>query len=186
MSARAAGADEVRIRAATVEDAATLAGHRAAMFRDMGTVRDQGTFDALVEATADYLARAMPAGEYHGWCAEPADAPGHVIAGAGVQVRPIVPRPGPAGGVHTAPQALVLNVYTEPGWRRRGVAERLMRAVLAWAEARGVSGVVLHASADGRALYERLGFGPTNEMRLGGAPLGLNPGARGAGPVQHT
>jgi len=26
--------------------------------------------------------------------------------------------------------------------------------------------VVLHASQDGRALYERLGFSPTNEMRL--------------------
>jgi GNAT superfamily N-acetyltransferase len=151
------------------------------MFHDMGVACDEATVGALTEATAAYLARAMPAGEYHGWCAEPEDEPGHVVGGAGVQLRPIVPRPGPGGVVATAPQALVLNVYTEPGWRRRGVAGRLVRAVLAWAEARGVSGVVLHASADGRALYERLGFGPTNEMRFGGAPVGLNPGARGRG-----
>jgi predicted N-acetyltransferase YhbS len=40
-----------------------------------------------------------------------------------------------------------------------------VRAAVAWAAERGASGVVLHASADGRALYERLGFEATNEMR---------------------
>jgi hypothetical protein len=32
--------------------------------------------------------------------------------------------------------------------------------------ARGVGRIVLHASAEGRRLYERLGFVQTNEMRL--------------------
>ena len=31
---------------------------------------------------------------------------------------------------------------------------------------------VLHASAEGRALYERLGFVATNEMRFSGSLLG--------------
>jgi predicted GNAT family acetyltransferase len=66
--------------------------------------------------------------------------------------------------VRGAEQAVLLNVYTQPAWRRRGIAERLVREVLAWAAARGVSSVVLHASAAGRRLYERLGFAATNEM----------------------
>jgi ribosomal protein S18 acetylase RimI-like enzyme len=65
------------------------------------------------------------------------------------------------------PEAIILNVYVERDWRRRGVAEALMRAVLEALAARGISRVVLHASDDGRRLYERLGFVPTNEMRLG-------------------
>jgi ribosomal protein S18 acetylase RimI-like enzyme len=64
------------------------------------------------------------------------------------------------------PEAIVLNVYVEPAWRLRGVAEALMRAVLDALTERGIGHVVLHASDDGRRLYERLGFVPTNEMRL--------------------
>jgi ribosomal protein S18 acetylase RimI-like enzyme len=60
----------------------------------------------------------------------------------------------------------VLNVYVEPPWRRRGVAERLMRVLLTALAERGIRRIVLHASADGRRLYERLGFKPTNEMQL--------------------
>jgi len=41
-----------------------------------------------------------------------------------------------------------------------------MRALLHELAARSVRRIVLHASDDGRRLYERLGFVPTNEMRL--------------------
>ena len=62
---------------------------------------------------------------------------------------------------------IVLNVYVERAWRRRGVADALMRAVLDGLAGRGIRRIVLHASDDGRRLYERLGFVATNEMRLG-------------------
>ena len=64
----------------------------------------------------------------------------------------------------------MLNVYVEPGCRRRGVAEALMRAILGALAARGIRRVVLHASDEGRRLYERLGFLATNEMRLAPRP----------------
>jgi len=65
-------------------------------------------------------------------------------------------------------QGVVLNVYTEPTWRRRGLAALLMQHVLEWAEANKVKTLVLHASGDARPLYEKLGFVPTNEMRYTG------------------
>jgi hypothetical protein len=34
------------------------------------------------------------------------------------------------------------------------------------ADKESISRIVLHASNDGRRLYQRLGFVPTNEMRL--------------------
>ena len=84
-----------------------------------------------------------------------------------MQLRPILPRPGTDGDdLELGPEAIVLNVYVEPAWRRRGVAEALMRAVLNALAVRGIRRIVLHASDDGRRLYERLGFVPTNEMRL--------------------
>ena len=63
------------------------------------------------------------------------------------------------------PEGYVLNVFTESQCRRQGVAESLMRALIAWATTRGVHRISLHASAEGRPLYEKLGFVPANEMR---------------------
>ena len=154
------------IRRAVESDIHDLARHRAAMFRDMGKLGlDLET--PLREATAEYLRGALPRGEYLAWVAE--DAAAATIGGAGVQLRPMLPRPPDEhdrDDLVLGPEAIVLNVYVEPVWRRRGVAEALMRALLDELAARGIRRIVLHASADGRRLYERLGFAPTNEMRL--------------------
>jgi ribosomal protein S18 acetylase RimI-like enzyme len=136
------------------------------MFRDMGQLAShQG--EPLAQATAAYLRDALPRGEYLAWVAEDKATPPVTIGGAGVQLRPILPRPRPgADDLELGPEAIVLNVYVEPAWRRRGVGEALMRAVLDALAARGIRRIVLHASDNGRRLYERLGFVPTNEMRL--------------------
>ena len=132
----------------------------------MGTLgRDQE--EPLRQATAEYLRGALPRGEYFAWVAETDTPPPTIIGGAGVQVRPILPRPRPdAGGLELGPEAIVLNVYVEPEWRRHGVAAALMRALLDALAARDIRRVVLHASDEGRPLYERLGFVATSEMRL--------------------
>lgn len=61
---------------------------------------------------------------------------------------------------------MILNVYTEPRFRKRGIARQLVRAVLAWIEDQGFHSASLHASDEGRHLYEQLGFAGTSEMRL--------------------
>lgn len=156
------------VRQAEATDIPHLARHRAAMFRDMGQLAPP-LEDTLERATASYLGEALPQGEYLAWVAVQDGTPANVIGGAGVQLRPILPRPRPgAGDLELGPEAIVLNVYVEPAWRRRGIAEALMRTLMTALAARGIRRVVLHASADGRRLYERIGFVPTNEMRLEG------------------
>ena len=157
-----------RIRTADAADIPALARHRAAMFRDMGQLAAHLN-DSLERATASFLEVAMSRGEYLAWVAEDGAAPPAIVGGAGVQLRPILPRPRPSTEeLELGPEAIVLNVYVESAWRRRGVAEALMRAVLDALTIRGIRRVVLHASPDGRRLYERLGFVITNEMRLSG------------------
>jgi hypothetical protein len=41
-----------------------------------------------------------------------------------------------------------------------------MLTILDWIKKRGLRSVNLHASDEGRPLYEKLGFSATNEMRL--------------------
>jgi GNAT superfamily N-acetyltransferase len=159
------------VRRATVADADIIARHRAEMFSAMGLL-PRPLYDEMVAATRQYLAEAMPAEKYMGWLGTPVGAPGEIVGGAGLLRRRVPPHPlnGPEEiALAVGRQGVILNVYTEPAWRRRGVAELLMRHILAWAAEAGLDTLVLHASAEARPLYERLGFVPTNEMRYAGA-----------------
>ena len=60
----------------------------------------------------------------------------------------------------------VHSVYTEPAYRQRGLARRILNAMLDYCRENGWPRISLHASEMGRGLYEQLGFKPTNEMRL--------------------
>ncbi|MBX7187663.1 MAG: GNAT family N-acetyltransferase [Vicinamibacteria bacterium] len=147
------------LRLAEASEARLLARHRASMFRDMGEA-DGAAASIIDNSSQDRLAALIQAREYYGFLAE---YEGEVIAGGGVWLRPLLPRPGALQG---AVEAYVLNVYTEPKHRRNGVARAIMEAILDWCRERRVARVVLHASKEGRSLYEALGFEPSNEMRI--------------------
>lgn len=155
---------EVRVRAATLADVATLGHHRAEMFRDMGQLTEHNE-RALARASECFFREAMASGEYIAWLAVTPAAPERVVAGVGLWLRPMLPRPTPTGIIQGR-EALIANVYTEPDWRRRGIATLLMHHVLDYTREHHVQRVLLHASDDGRPLYETLGFEPTNEMKL--------------------
>jgi uncharacterized protein (DUF1330 family) len=94
----------------------------------------------------------------------------------------------PLGVTCGSPGGLAAGVRVR-SWRRRGVAALLMQHVLAWARHGRLDRLVLHASAEGRRLYEGLGFVATNEMRFagdlrgGGAKVGAE-SAVGSAPSQ--
>ncbi len=146
-------------RLAAANEADIIARHRALMFRDMGEVDDQSA-SVIENASEDHIAALIEAREYLGFLAE---HEGKVIGGCGAWLRPVLPRPGTLQG---AKEAYVLNVYVEPEHRRKGVARAIMRAILEWSHEQRLARVVLHASKEGRGLYESLGFDSTNEMRL--------------------
>ena len=154
------------LRPALPADASTIAVHRATMFVEMGWLA--GPARARLEAASEpYLRDAIASGEYVGWLAHAMGEPAHVVGGAGLQRRPLLPRPSEDGSdIIQGLEGLIMNVYIEPTWRRHGIAEAMMREILAWAPAHGIVRVSLHASDAGRPLYQRLGFLATNEMRF--------------------
>jgi GNAT superfamily N-acetyltransferase len=152
-------ASDFTIREAARSEVAIVLHHRWAMFRDMG----QGTADELarmVNNAEPVLARALDDGSYRHWLA--VDASGRVVGGGGVLLCPWPANPKDA----CTERAMILNVYTEPEFRRQGVARRIVETILRWIRARGLRSANLHASDEGRVLYEKLGFVATNEMRL--------------------
>jgi GNAT superfamily N-acetyltransferase len=157
---------EIRIREAGVDDVPHLVHHRRAMFEDM----KQGTaaeLDRADERAHEYFVAALRAGTYKGWLAEDVNdvddaAKPRVVAGGGLV---IVPWAGYPGEKHAA-RVWIVNMYTEPRARRRGLAKKFVSIMTEWCRAEGFSSVSLHASDAGRLVYEGLGFQPSNEMKL--------------------
>jgi GNAT superfamily N-acetyltransferase len=159
---------EYRIRPATLADLDTLAWQRRAMFEATGLLAAPAGA-ALEDAERRYLRRAMPAGTFVAWLVE---CGGAIVAGGGLQLRTLQPRPGFVAG---EPEGLIVSMWTDPAHRRRGLASQVLDAIVAWSRRHGVRRLTLHASEAGRPLYERYGFRATNEMRLELPPLPADP-----------
>jgi GNAT superfamily N-acetyltransferase len=150
--------DGFALRRASASDLDVLVAHRRAMFRDMG-YSDDYALDAMAEKFQVWLQERMDDGLYLAWLVSAPD--GTIAAGAGLWLMDWPPHMV-GHGIH---RGNILNVYTEAPFRRQGLARALMEAALAWCRENGVDTVILHASAEGKALYESIGFTPTNEMR---------------------
>jgi GNAT superfamily N-acetyltransferase len=159
--------DIFRIRRATVQDADIIAWHRARMFQDMGDVSDDG-FEILRSKARLRLKERLESGDYIGWLATPGDKQETVVGGAGIQSQPILPRPRDASIIGESRQGTIVNVFTELQWRRRGIAGRLVKEIIAWSKNEGLDRLLLHASDDRRSVYEQLGFIAGNEMHFAG------------------
>ncbi len=146
------------VRRATAGDMETLVAHRRAMFVDMG-YRDETLLDAMAAKCHAWLRTRMNSGEYLAWLAI---APrGSIVAGAGLWLMDWIPHM-----IGRSPRGNILNVYTVPEFRRRGLARELVNCAMQWCRSNGVDVIVLHASSEARRLYESIGFVATNEMRI--------------------
>jgi len=156
-----------RIRLATPADADAIAWHRARMFQDMGEV-PRNLFDEFRAKSRDRLGDLLTRGQYIGWLATPESAADKIVGGAGVHLQRVLPHPLNQSALAEGRHGIIVNVFTEPEWRKRGIAALLLERVIDWARRERLDRLLLHASDEGRALYERLGFVATNEMRFAG------------------
>lgn len=150
---------QVKIRAAVPEDVSTLVRHRRMMWCDMGR-RDENALDLMEQAAREYFPSAVRDGSYRGFLA--IEESGEVVGGGGIVISAW---PGSLGQ-REPKRAMILNMFVEREYRRRGIARELMETMIAWCKQNGFLRVGLHASDEGRPLYESLGFKATNEMQL--------------------
>lgn len=156
--------EQLAIRPAEPSDVGIIAEHRAAMFRDMGQLPSNAEYARLREVSEAWLTGLFINNQYVGWLVEDNL---RIVAGGGILIREQLPVPG---CYKIGPCAHIINVYTSPAYRRRGLARRLLILMLQWCAMQKMDQVTLSASDEGRSLYEALGFQPTSDMRL--VPVG--------------
>lgn len=67
----------------------------------------------------------------------------------------------------TGRKAYIMNMYTKPEYRRKGIAIKTLDLLVQDAKKRGITAISLEATAMGRPLYEKYGFIAMNdEMEL--------------------
>jgi ribosomal protein S18 acetylase RimI-like enzyme len=148
----------MHLRPLTSADLDLVCRHREEMFRESG--RPPERIAAMSGPFRNWLVPRLADGRYFGWVIEDGDAP---VAGLGMMEIDWPPHPFHPDDDR---RGYILNVYVEPHVRRRGLARRLMEQACAEGKRRGLAYLILHATADGRPLYDQLGWTPTAEMAL--------------------
>ena len=139
------------VREALAADIPALVRLRMALFGELGELDDPQASDALWQATQSYFSAAQADGSARSWLVE-VDGEAVACGTLALFVRP--PYPGNLAGR----EAYLLNMYTLPAYRKQGMASALLDAMVVHACAERLGKVWLHASDEGRPLYERIGF----------------------------
>jgi len=152
---------QVSYRKATLADLDELVRLRIEFLREVQPAEThQYSEEQLRGSLRDYLSRAMQADEFVAWLAI-YDA--EIVATSGLCFFQITP----GFTLIDGKIAYILNIYTLRQWRGKGVGKTVFNYILQEAINRGYKRISLHASDDGRPVYEKFGFRLTSdEMEL--------------------
>lgn len=153
---------ELTYRQATIEDLDLLVKTRVEVLRAANGLDDAVDLSKVEEQSRDYYRKALADGSHVAYLV----FDGEELAGAGgvsfYRLLPTCHNP-------TGENGYIMNMYTRPAYRRRGVAYKTLELLVAAARARGVARITLEATKMGRPLYEKYGFvGLGDEMELPG------------------
>lgn len=138
------------VRSATSSDADEIVRLASVMFTDAGMDASDATWrNAAFEGLHRRLGRDLRV-----FVVEHPDRPGTLISQTAGIISERLPDPSNIGGQ----AGYVLWTVTDREWRSRGLASKVMVALLDWFDSEKVPGVELHTTAEGRPLYTSLGF----------------------------
>ncbi len=150
----------LRYRRATIDDIDILTETRMEVLRAANLLSDQEDMSEVKEQSYHYYKKALREGTHIAYLIFDGDC----FAGAGgisfYQVMPTYHNP-------SGNKAYIMNMYTAPPYRRRGIAYQTLDMLVRDAKERGITVISLEATDMGRPLYEKYGFvGMKDEMEL--------------------
>lgn len=151
-------------RRATIDDVSALVDYRVRFLNELFNHPEDDETAVVRKSLLEYFIKAIPSKDFIAWVAE---YDGKIIGTGGMVVweKPAIYR-----GVESGRLGYVLNFYTVPEARRKGVGTRLLNEVIKEAKSLGLKYLHLHASKDGINMFRKAGFTehwqPELEMRL--------------------
>lgn len=142
---------EPRFHKATLEDLDLLVRTRVQVLLAANRLPEDTDLSTIAQPSRDYYTAALADGSHAAWLVFDGDT---WIGAGGVSFYQVMPTyHNPSGW-----KAYLMNIYTHPDYRRRGLGRRMVELLVAKAKERSISAISLDATAMGMPLYESMGF----------------------------
>lgn len=151
---------EARYKKATIEDLALLVDMRIKVLRAANMLSEETDMSEVRRCSYRYYKEALCNGSHTAYLVFDGN---NVIGTGGASFFQVMPTyHNPSGR-----KAYIMNMYTDPVYRRRGVAYKTLDLLVRDIRKCGVSAISLEATEMGKPLYEKYGFVKMqNEMEL--------------------
>ena len=148
------------MREATLDDLTILVRHRRVMFVEATGAKGDKELATMDEGYRRHIQKSLPMNIFKAWIIE--NREGKIAASGGITVYEQPPRPQD----ETLRYVYVHSIYTEPEYRRLGLARKLLTTIVDYCRDQNFKTLTLHAVEASKSLYESFGFKPTTEMRM--------------------
>ena len=151
---------ELTYKRATIEDIDVLTETRIIVLRAANRLPDTAGMGEVKEQSYRYYQSALRDGSHVAYLVFDRS---RFVGVGGVSFFRVMPAyHNPSGN-----KAYIMNMYTDPAYRRRGVAYQTLDLLVRAARDKGINFITLEATDMGRPLYEKYGFLNMNdEMKL--------------------
>ncbi len=142
---------KIQIREIGLSEVELLTNYRMAYLTEMQGERSEEFRIQLHEELTKYFSQALAEDRFFAFLAEQESEP----LSFGAMVLKKIP-----GDFNQSSylEGDILNMYTVPFARRKGISALILERLIAEAGRRGVSKICLHTSKDGEKLYRKFGF----------------------------
>ncbi len=138
-------------RKAELCDLELLVKSRVMVLRAANKLSDDADMSKVESQSREYYKRALADGSHTAYLVFDGQ---RLVGTGGMSYYSVMP----TCDVPSGKKAYVMKMYTDPGYRRQGIAYRTLDLLVADAKARGVEHITLEATDMGRPLYEKYGF----------------------------
>ncbi|MCK4541348.1 MAG: GNAT family N-acetyltransferase [Spirochaetales bacterium] len=141
----------INYRLATTKDIGPLTEYRMAMLEEVGLKKNDLSDREMEELIQDYYKEHLCSGTFFAYVAE-SENEIIGISGATITFNP------PNYECVSGKNGYIMNIYTDPAWRGKGIAAKMVELILDELIKHDVGKVWLLASEAGKPVYEKFGF----------------------------
>jgi len=152
--------EQIHYRRAQTSDIEILIDFRIRFLNELYNHPENEESEIIKKALREYFSHAIPANDFVAWLAEYNGKP---VGTSGMVVWQV---PSRYGGLESGRLGYILNMYTIPEARKKGICTHLLNRLIKEARSLGLKYIHLHASVDGMNIYKRAGFVEPNLAEL--------------------
>lgn len=139
------------LRLATKDDIQQIVELRIKFIKEIRIDAPTDKMDEYRKIMSNYLKKEMSSGNFIAWLAV---VNNEIIATSGL----ITIQRQPQLWNMTGQEVYIMNMYTKPEWRKKGIGTAILEKLIEEARNRGIEAIKLHATPMGKPLYEKRGF----------------------------